>query len=294
MIKRFVLCVAAISLLMTQAFGAHARAPATAPAAQPTPAPAAAAPAAPVATNTIQLVWEVYITGLKIGMVGLKTDFAPGSYSSASMLKTGGLIGLFYSSRITATSVGAIAGATLRPRNYDADANSRKRQKTQLSYTTNGVQLFADPAYDTERFPVTEEQKRDTLDPVSAMTFAVSGLSVTAEHPCGDTLHVFDGARRYDVAFRFIANETLAGGSEGYSGPVVKCEVLYQQIAGFKPSVNQGKKSYPIYVWGAAFATQQGSGPMHRFVVPVKIQTETSFGTAEADASLVKIDDQKR
>ena len=96
------------------------------------------------------------------------------------------------------------------------------------------------------------------------MTFAISGFSVTSEHPCGDTLHVFDGARRYDVEFKFIQNENLPADEDGYTGPTVKCEVIYKQIAGFKPSVKQGDKTYPIYVWGATFQTQ-APGPVRRF-----------------------------
>jgi hypothetical protein len=236
-------------------------------------------------------MWMVYISGIKLGLVGLKSNFGAHAYSSASMLKTGGLVGVFYDSRIEANSVGAVSTATLTPRNYAADANSRKRQITQLSYTATGIELFANPAYNTKRFPVTEDQKRDTLDPVSAMTFAISGLTVTPQKPCGDTLHVFDGARRYDVEFKFIANETLEADEDGYAGPAIKCEVFYNQIAGFKPSVNQGAKTYPIYVWGALFETKQ-PGPMKRFVVPVKIMTETSYGTAKAIARKITVDGQ--
>ena len=258
----------------------------------PLPPPAAMAPSAPAA-NSIQLVWLVYMSGIRLGVVGLKTTFEPGTYASVSSLKTGGLINVFYEARINANAAGIVAGTSLHPHAYAADADTRRKQKTELAYSAAGITLFADPPYNTERFPVTDAQKRDTLDPVSAMSFAISGLSVTAERPCGDTLHVFDGARRYDVEFNFIANETVNTGSDGYSGPTVKCEVIYKQIAGFKPSVNQGKKTYPIYAWGAVFQTQ-AAGPLRRFVVPVKIMSETSFGTAVATAHKITVDGEAR
>ena len=289
MLKRFLLASSLCLVWATCQAIPSAAEPSAAPAL--TPAGPAAAPGAP--SNGVQLMWMVYISGIKIGLVGLKTNFAPGSYSSASMLKTGGIIGAFYNSRIEANSIGAVSGQMLRPRNYAADANSNKRQKTQLAYSAKGIELFADPAYNTERFPVTDEQKRDTLDPVSAMTFAISGLSVDAQHPCGGGLHVFDGARRYDVDFKYIANENLTADEDGYSGAAVKCEVIYTQVAGFKPSVNQGSKTYPIYVWGAVFETKQ-AGPMKRFVVPVKIMTETSYGTAKAIARKITVDGTQR
>jgi hypothetical protein len=263
---------------------------AVAAAAAPAPTPAAAPSGR---SNTIQLVWLVYISGIKLGVVGLKSNFVPGGYASVSNLKTGGLVGVFYDAKIEANSVGYVAPNTLRPRNYNADAMSRKRQITQLAYTASGIQLFANPSYNTKRFPVPDELKRDTLDPVSAMTFAISGISVTPQKPCGDTLHVFDGARRYDVEFRFIKNVDMKADEEGYAGPAVKCEVIYKQIAGFKPSVDQGKKTYPIYVWGAQFETTQ-QGPQQRFIVPVKIETETSYGTAKAIARKIMVDGTQR
>jgi hypothetical protein len=73
----------------------------------------------------------------------------------------------------------------------------------------------------------------------------------------------------------------------------VKCEVIYKQLAGFKPSVDQGKKTYPIYVWGAPFETSL-PGPLRRFIVPVRIETDTSFGTAKAIARKVMVDGARR
>lgn len=281
------------SLLTSVCFAAAALfAPAHAEEAMAAPAPT---PMAVPSGNSsqIQLVWLVYVSGIKIGVVGLKSQFVPGGYASVSNLKTGGLVGAFYDAKIEANSAGFIAPVGLRPTQYNADATSSKRQITQLRYTANAVQLFANPSYNTKRFPVPEEMKLNTLDPVSAMTFAISGISVSEQRPCGDTLRVFDGARRYDVEFRFVANTHLEADEDGYGGPAVKCEVIYKQIAGFKPSVNQGKKTYPIFVWGAPFETT-APGPLKRFIVPVRIETDTSYGTAKAIARKIAIDGARR
>lgn len=249
--------------------------------------------AAPGRSNQIQLVWLVYVSGIKIGVVGLKSQFVPGGYASVSNLKTGGIVGAFYDAKIEANSAGYLVPIGLRPTQYNADATSNKRQITQLRYTASAVNLFADPSYNTKRFPVPDEMKLGTLDPVSAMTFAISGVSVSEQRPCGDSLKVFDGARRYDVEFNFVANVQLKADEDGYGGPAVKCEVIYKQIAGFKPSVNQGKKTYPIYVWGAPFEST-GTGPLKRFIVPVRIETDTSYGTAKAIARKIVVDGARR
>jgi hypothetical protein len=257
----------------------------------PVASTAASAPSGPA--SQVQLVWIVYVSGIKIGVVGLKSQFVPGGYAAVSNLQTGGIVGAFYDAKIQANSAGYVSGLTLKPTQYNADATSKKRQITQLRYTASAVTLFADPTYNTKRFPVPDELKLNTLDPVSAMSFAISGISVSPTRPCGDTLHVFDGARRYDIEFRFVANETLQADEDGYGGPSVKCEVIYKQIAGFKPSVDQGKKTYPIYVWGAPFETS-APGPLKRFIVPVRIETETSFGTAKAIARKIFVDGTRK
>lgn len=281
------------SLVTTACFAAAAAlTPAFAEEAAPPPIATSAAAASPNA-NQIQLMWMVYVSGIRIGAVGLKSQFVPGSYASVSNLKTGGLVGAFYDAKIEANAAGLLVPMGLRPTQYNADATSDKRQITQLRYTANAVQLFADPSYNKKKWLVPDELKLNTLDPVSAMTFAISGISVSEQRPCGDTLRVFDGARRYDVEFRFIKEVNLKADEDGYGGPAVKCEVIYKQIAGFKPTVNQGKKTYPIYVWGVPFETT-GPGPIKRFVVPVRIETETSFGTAKAIARNVTIDGAKR
>ena len=258
--------------------------------AAPAPTPVSA-PSGP--SSQIQLVWQVYVSGIRIGLVGLKSQFVPGGYASVSNLKTGGIVGAFYDAKIEANSAGYVAPMALRPTQYNADATSNKRQITQLRYTANAVQLYANPSYATKKWQVPDELKLGTLDPVSAMTFAISGISVSPQRPCGDTLRVFDGARRYDVEFRFIKEVDLKPDEDGYGGPTVKCEVIYKQIAGFKPSVDQGKKSYPIYVWGAPFETT-APGPLKRFIVPVRIETDTSFGTAKAIARKISIDGARR
>jgi len=287
--------------IAADANSAGAPAPASAPAATaatapaspatltPAPAPTAAMQAAGTGPgNSLQVVWQVYLAGIDLGTVGLKTTFTADSYSAVSRLKTAGVVNSFYEAVIDASAMGTVAGTTLKPQSYEAKYNGEKsHQHTVLSYASAGVQLIADPIYNTQRFPVTEEQKRDTLDPVSGMVFAMSGISLSPEHPCGDVVKVFDGARRYDIEFTFVKNDTLS--SDGYKGPAIKCQVSYKQIAGFKPNLKQGNNFPAIYVWGATFDTQT-PGAVKRFAVPVQLMTETPFGTAIAHARKITVD----
>lgn len=239
--------------------------------------------------STVQLVWQVYLGGFNLGNVGIKSSFAGNSYSAVSRLKTAGVVNSFYEAVIDATSVGAVNGGGLQPQKYDSNTNNEKtNQKVGLVYSSAGIQLFSDPPYNTERFPVTEEQKRGTLDPLSGLVFALSGVSQSAAKPCGETVRVFDGRRRYDIELNYVGQDKVKTDG-GYSGPAVKCTVIYKQLAGFKPNLNKGKSIPVITTWLAPMESSAG-GPVKKFMVPVKIMTDTPYGVALAHARKVTVD----
>lgn len=239
--------------------------------------------------STVQLVWQVYLGGFNLGNVGIKSSFAGNSYSAVSRLKTAGVVNSFYEAVIDATSVGAVNGGGLQPQKYDSNTNNEKtNQKVGLVYSSAGIQLFSDPPYNTERFPVTEEQKRGTLDPLSGLVFALSGVSQSAAKPCGETVRVFDGRRRYDIELNYVGQDKVKTDG-GYSGPAMKCTVIYKQLAGFKPNLNKGKSIPVITTWLAPMESSAG-GPVKKFMVPVKIMTDTPYGVALAHARKVTVD----
>lgn len=253
-------------------------------------APPVAAEAQPQGpTSSIQLVWQVYLGGFNLGNVGLKTSFTGNSYSAVSKLKTAGVVNSFYEAVIDASSTGTVSAPGLLPKKYNSNTNNEKQnQKVDLTYSASGIELFADPAYNVNRFPVSDEMKRGTLDPLSGIVFSLSGVSITAAKPCGDTVKVFDGRRRYDIELKFDKIEQIKSDG-GYSGPAVKCMVTYKQLAGFKPNLNKGKSLPAITTWFARLDSASG-GPVKSFMVPVKIMTETPYGVALGHARKITVD----
>lgn len=263
----------------------------------PAAATAPAAPAAPVAPtagpqNTIQLVYTVFLGGINLGTVGLKSSFEGANYAAVSRLKTAGVVNSFYESVIDASAVGTVDGNMLRPQKYDSDYNGEKsNQKVSLAYMGGNIQLFSDPPYNVNRFPVSDEQKQNTLDPLSGIIYNVAGVSITPDKPCGDTVRVFDGRRRYDVELTFVGKDNISS-SDGYSGPAIKCEMRYKQIAGFKQTLT--KTTLPtITVWFATFQTKE-QGPVKSFFVAVKLIAETPYGAAIAHARKITIDGDEK
>ena len=279
MLKRLFFATS-LSLLPVSAFAAEADAPEDG---------AVKVAQAGMPASTVQLVWQVYLGGFNLGNVGIKSSFSGNTYSAVSRLKTAGVVNSFYEAVIDAESVGVVNGGYLRPEKYDSNTvNEKKSQKVGLSYSSAGIQLSSDPPYNTNRFPVTEQQKQDTLDPLSGLVFSLSGISHSANKPCGETVRVFDGRRRYDIEVTFQANDKVKTDG-GYSGPAVRCKIVYKQIAGFKPNLNKGRPLPVITAWFAAMESDSG-GPVKRFMVPVKIMSETPYGVALAHARKITVD----
>ncbi len=80
--------------------------------------------------------------------------------------------------------------------------------------------------------PVTTQQLRDVLDPLSAAFLHMqSGDSV-----CDDTMPVFDGRLRYDIVLQPKRIDNLPSEApRGLSGPVQVCAVKFVPVSGHKP-----------------------------------------------------------
>jgi hypothetical protein len=252
----------------------------------------AAAPVRAETQNNVEFVWTVHLGGVSLGTIGFKGQMQGKTYSAVTRLKTSGVLNSFYAATIEAASTGFVGAGKVAPASYQSNyAGEKSTQKVQLTYAASGITLAAEPAYDVKRFPVPDDQKKDTLDPISGMVQAVSGVTVSDAQPCGDTVKIFDGKRRFNIELTFVEETELNSSSGGYSGKAVLCNATYRQVAGFKQELTR-KEPPPLQIWLAKFPAKAG-GPITNFAVPVKIQSETPFGIAVANARNITIEGQK-
>jgi hypothetical protein len=260
--------------------------------------PIEAATTAPVAagvkTPGLDLAYGLYFEGITLGQVDMSARIEGGDYKATSNLQTGGVVNAFWQSTINATSNGAFDSDRLVPALYDSHSvNPRRSQQVRLTYGPNGpTSLIADPPYDTTSHPVDPAQKRNTLDPLSAVVFITTGKSVNASNPCGEAAPVFDGRRRYDIALEFVKNTSVTLDNGLYSGPVMECRVTYKQIAGYEQKLTASNAPPPkIYAWIAKL--QSPSEPGRTYYIPVRVWTKTTFGLVAAVATTISVDGQK-
>ena len=244
------------------------------------------------AGSTIQIAMTLFAGGVTLGHVDLNTTIRGDQYHSVSNLQTGGVVNVVWQSEIQATANGTVAPKSFHPALYDSfyTGRSDKKQEVSLTYDGNGpTRLYANPPYPTTGYEVPPDQQKNTFDPLSAITYFVSGVHMTTpENPCGVTLPVFDGRRRYDVSFEKVRDITVAMDNGLYKGKAVLCQMHYKQISGYKPHVLKDGAKFPVI---NAWVTTMPSAVTGRpYVIPLRVWADTEYGVIAAVTSKLTID----
>lgn len=245
-------------------------------------------------TSTLNLAYELYAGGIPLGKAAMSARFQGADYKAISTVETSGIVNAFWQSKVEASSSGLVSNGRVQPSLYDSFSQNRslQRRHATLTFDPEGPKsLNSDPPYGENRYPVSDEQRKRTLDPLSAVIYLTSSYTGNPGKPCGVTAPIFDGRRRYDVAFSYLRKADVHMDNGLYNGPVVVCQVQYKQIAGYQQSVIENNKKFPkLYAW--VVATKSSSNPDRTFMVPIRVWAETEFGIVVAVASQVKLDGQ--
>jgi len=244
---------------------------------------------APNGAQMLKVNYEIYLGGFHLAAIDIVAIVDHGHYVAGTLLSTKGLADAFVSSNIQAVSTGEVHGHVVIPHSYNSDLKSPdNHQLVGLLFGSDGpTSIDSNPPYDLTRFPVSDQQKRNTVDPLSAALFISLGSSVDDQDKCGRTVPIFDGKRRYDLKFSFVSNDKISLGRDSFNGgkpvPALLCRALYQRVAGFKPSKSgREPRIPPINVWLAPY-------PGTDFMVPMRMETSTDFGGVVARATKLAV-----
>jgi hypothetical protein len=230
--------------------------------------------ATPARADRLHLLYEGRAWGVApLGEAVLDFSLREDGYRVGARLDSGGLLKLFDNSRLTAEAEGGLSAAGPVWARYDLDhAYAKKRRVTAMRYDGQIVNVEVDPIYrNLGEPPASEEQKRAARDPLSSIL--AMGMQVARTRTCEGAYATFDG--------RHLYNLTFAGGkpgrydTDGYDGPVLKCNVRYEPVAGFekKQAKESRKKTPKAEIW---FALTDDPA----FAPPVKIELPLGLGRA--------------
>lgn len=243
--------------------------------------------------SRLQVALTLYAGGITMGKMDIDATLRGGDYRAVSNLKTEGVVNAFWKSEIQATASGKVDGKTLSPGLYDSfyTGAADKRQEVSLTYDGGtSPRLYADPAYSTTGYDVKPQDTRNTLDPLSALTFIASGVGAQDGNPCALTAPVFDGRRRYDIAMTKVRDVEIKLDNGAYAGKGVQCDIRYHQVAGFRPRVLKNDESFPVlHAWVAPLPSAIAG---RAYTVPVRVWADTRYGVMAVVADTIQVDGQ--
>ena len=181
--------------------------------------------------------YTVSLIGFHIGEVAAEGSVGPANYRIDLNAKLTGIAALVANVKLALAATGALRKAGPAPSTYaTTTANSLGNRTVRMSLdagNVKAVEIFP-PFEDKEgRIPVTEANKRNILDPASALIMAVpEGQPLVGPAACNRTIPVYDGYVRFDVTLHYVGVRDVA--VDGYSGPVSVCAARYTPISGHK------------------------------------------------------------
>jgi hypothetical protein len=242
-------------------------------------------------SSHLEVAMTLYAGGITMGHMDLDATLRGSDYHVVSTMQTSGVVNAFWQSEIQATASGKLGARNFTPALYDSFDTGHLGRKQQVSLTYDGSgppRLFTDPVYSTTGYEVKPDETKNTLDPLSAVTFIFSGMGMSANNPCSVTAPVFDGRRRYDIEMSKIRDVDIKMDNGLYTGKGVECEVRYHQVAGYRPRVLRANESFPlIHAWIAAFPSQVTG---RAYTVPVRVWADTKYGVLAMIANSLKVD----
>jgi hypothetical protein len=211
------------------------------PGAQAAPEPERAPPA--LAVHSATLTYQLYTAGLHPLDFSVELALEAGRYDVAVRGETKGLIDFF----VRWVSHSVTEGQLLNHRPQPQLVRMLNRfhgtpRRVSIDYATGApVASVEPPPTQDDRDPVTPEQQKGTIDPVSA----VLDLAERVAHGegCGATERVFDGRRRFDILVGDLGMQMLDRNSRSpYAGMAQVCDFTIDKIAGFnrRPSTGSG------------------------------------------------------
>lgn len=222
--------------------------------------------------------YRITFLGIPFGRTRYDGTFDDGRYAAKAHFETSGLVSIFWRAIIDANVEGRYDATSISPSLYDSYYRSGKKfQRVKLTYQDGKTTLLAEPPYGVRKFAVSDAQKAESVDPMSALTLVLLGLKADKANPCGTVAPVYDGRRRYDIVLTPLRQEHVKISREIFDGTAQLCQIQYKQISGYKQKIlDEGKRWPPIYGYFETLPSKVAPGG--HYVVALKVWADTDWG----------------
>ncbi len=250
------------------------------------------ATAAPAQAETFAINYSVRLLGLSVGTATLTGAMDPGGYKLAVTAQLTGVATVLSHARGAATATGVFVQGRVAPNTFaTTSANDTMTRTIRIAMQAGNVKAAQiSPPFDPwpDRIPILEQQKRNIIDPLSALIMPVaSNDAVIGPAACARTLPVFDGWTRFDVPLSYAGRRDIE--VKGYAGPVAVCTARYVPISGHRdrPVVKYMADNRDMDVWLAPIGATRVNAPM-------RMSVETMVGKVVIEATEFSLGGQKK
>lgn len=170
------------------------------------------------AAETTRATFDIYIGGLRAGILAIAGEERAGQYAAAGRLESVGLIGAIRKARYDAEVRGRVSGSEFGPSRYsETFTNGRRTNEKALVYK-GGVPRVT-PA--DERGRLDPGEQAGTIDPLTSLWGVLR--NVPESGACRFRGDLFDGKRRASVALEPPRRD----------GERIVCRGVYTRVAGY-------------------------------------------------------------
>jgi Protein of unknown function (DUF3108) len=244
------------------------------------------------AQGLLSAQYSIIMTGVTIGHVAWRVDIGGAQYTTAASGKASGVLSMLVNGEGAVAGEGKVENWHLKPVEFRSDITDEDgTTDLRIGFVDGLASVTATPPLKPtpERLPVTEADRHDVADPLSAVLItARPGESFFSADNCDHLLAIFDGRRRYNLALSFARIDKISL-ERSYSGPVLVCSLVLQPIAGYRPDsllVKYVAGRREMELWLAPIAGTALMAPirvaMPTLIGTLKIQADR-FDTAAAD-----------
>jgi hypothetical protein len=248
---------------------------------------AAGAPSAFAQNARLDAAYSVHLTGIPIGAGAIILDLNEAGFAAAGSAKFTGLVRMISKGEGTSTVRGSFQQNRVISSLYSTTSNSTERnEKIDINIVNGFAKEFSvlppPKDLDVNRVPITQADRTNVVDPLSAGLILVSAPGdVLNPESCNRTLPIFDARFRYNVVLTYLRTERAPAKTDGYQGPVLVCQARYVPISGHRtdrPQVQQLANNKDLFIWLAPVAGT-------RALVPIKVSISTALGTMVVEAT---------
>jgi Protein of unknown function (DUF3108) len=237
------------------------------------------------AQGRLDAEYTASLAGIPIGRGTWVIEISEDQFSATASGGTFGIMRVINAGRGNSVAQGTLTGGQLVPMTYAATITNDKRiDDVHMVFGGGGIKdLSVEPPLgpSADRIPVTDADRRNVYDPMTATIDAVGGGGdPVSPQACHAKVPVFDGRMRYDLRSEFKRMEFVKA-DKGYQGPAVVCAVYFVPISGYIP------ERYAIKYLAALRDAEVWLAPIlgTRVVVPYRFSLPTPVGTGVLQAT---------